>query len=59
MSDQSSASGWPSGDPCPNCGELMDVGAISNPGEDITWQECEDCGLGWGPFTGLVEVDEE
>jgi len=51
--------GWPNGDPCPKCGELMDVGAVGNPGETITWQECEDCGIGWGPFTGYVDTDED
>jgi hypothetical protein len=51
--------GWPSGDPCPECGELMDVGAVGNPGETITWQECEDCGIGWGPFTGFVDTDRD
>ena len=50
---------WPDGDPCPECGELMDVGAVGNPGENITWQECDDCQIGWGPFTGYVELDEE
>ena len=50
---------WPTGDPCPECGELMDVGAVGNPGETITWQDCEDCGIGWGPFTGFVPLDED
>lgn len=51
--------GWPDGDPCIDCGELMEVGAVGNPGETITWQECEDCGIGWGPFTGYVDIDED
>lgn len=51
--------GWPTGDPCPECGEPMDVGAVAPIGEAITWQECDDCGIGWGPFTGYVDTDEE
>jgi len=50
--------GWPDGDPCISCGEPMEVGAVGNPGETITWQECEDCGIGWGPFTGYVDTDD-
>lgn len=50
--------GWPEGDPCPECGDLMDVGAVGNPGETITWQECEDCNIGWGPFTGYVDTSD-
>lgn len=51
--------GWPSGDACPECGDLMNVGAVGTPGETVAWQECEDCGIGWGPFTGYVDTDEE
>jgi hypothetical protein len=51
--------GWPDGDPCPECGDLMDVGTVGNPGETVSWQECEDCRLGWGPFTGFVDLDED
>ena len=50
---------WPTGDPCPKCGEPMDVGAVGNPGETITWQECKECSIGWGPFTGYVATDGE
>ncbi|WP_435346061.1 hypothetical protein [Haloarchaeobius sp. HRN-SO-5] len=51
--------GWPTGTPCPECGEPMDVGAVSTPGDSITWQQCDECGLGWGPFTGYVTLDSE
>ena len=54
-----STDGWPTGDPCPECGDPMDVGAVGNPGETITWQQCEDCGIGWGPYTGHVDLDAE
>lgn len=50
---------WPTGDPCPECSEPMDVGAVGFPGETITWQECEDCNVGWGPLTGYVDTSEE
>lgn len=50
--------GWPEGDPCPDCGELMDVGAAGSPG-GITWQECEECQIGWGPWTGFCDIGEE
>lgn len=50
---------WPTGDPCPDCEEPMDVGAVGNPGETITWQSCEDCGIGWGPYTGFVPLEDD
>jgi len=27
--------------------------------ESITWQECEGCGIGWGPFSGWVDTETE
>lgn len=48
---------WPTGDPCPECGETMAVGAVGQPGDTITWQSCSDCHIGWGPWTGYVETD--
>jgi len=51
--------GWPDGDPCPECDRLMDVGGVGNPGEQITWQQCDDCRIGWGQFTGFVDFDED
>jgi hypothetical protein len=39
----------------------MDVGAVGvdpNGAESITWQECEECSIGWGPFTGYVDTEE-
>ena len=49
--------GRPTGDDCPECGETMEVGAWGLPEESITWQECDDCRIGWGPFTGYVDLD--
>lgn len=37
----------------------MDVGAVGLPDETITWQQCDGCRIGWGPFTGFVDLDEE
>ena len=53
--------GGPEGDPCPACGDQMDVGAVGNPGETITWQSCDECEIGWWPFTGWVDqrLDDE
>ncbi|WP_311170633.1 hypothetical protein [Halobellus ordinarius] len=51
--------GRPMGHPCPECGDLMDVGAWGLPGESITWQQCDDCRIGWGPFTGYVDLDKD
>lgn len=57
--NERSDGGFPVGDPCPSCGSSMDVGAVGLPDETITWQQCEDCRIGWGPFTGFVDLDEE
>lgn len=50
---------WPTGDACPECGRPMDVGAVGLPGETITWQQCDGCRIGWGPFTGFVDLDRD
>lgn len=58
-SNRATDGGWPDGDPCPECGELMDVGVVGTPAETITWQQCDDCRLGWGPVTGYVDLERE
>jgi hypothetical protein len=37
----------------------MDVGAVGNPGETITWQQCDECGVGWGRYTGWEDLETE
>jgi len=48
---------WPDGDPCPECGEEMTVGAVGGRGHSIAWEACRQCHIGWGPWTGYVETE--
>lgn len=53
--------GMPMGPPCRECGDRMDPGAAgvdAHGVESVSWATCEDCGLGWGPFTGFVDLEE-
>ena len=50
------------GDPCPDCEEPMAVQSVTTKPDGatmITWQVCADCDLGWGPFSGYVDIDDE
>ena len=44
------------GDPCPECGEKMDVEAVGTDGETIAYQVCEDCEIGCDPYFGRVDT---
>lgn len=58
--DSRDSDGWPNGNLCPVCCDRMDVGAVGNDpifGETISWQKCENCQLGWGPFSGYVDLE--
>lgn len=55
------ASTRPRGPPCRDCGEDMTAdsfGWAPDTGPTVDWAECVDCGLGWGPLTGWVELDD-
>jgi hypothetical protein len=28
-------------------------------GETVDWAQCDDCRLGWGPWTGVVDLDDD
>lgn len=53
------ANGMPMGPPCRDCGDRMEPGAAgvdAHGVESVSWATCADCALGWGPFTGFVEL---
>jgi len=49
------------GPPCENCGghtRAESFGWAPETGETVDWAVYDDCGLGWGPAEGWVELDE-
>lgn len=52
--------GRPLGPPCPECGENMTAGSwghAPHTGATVDVAGCDDCEIGWGPFTGYFGVD--
>jgi hypothetical protein len=52
----------PRGPPCPVCDEYMTAesyGWAPHTGETVDLAECYDCEMGWGPFTGYVDLRAE
>ena len=50
----------PRGPPCESCDEYTraeSFGWAPDTGETVDWAVCDDCGLGWGPIEGWVDLE--